>query len=746
MKYNSFKNHSEDFTQSGSSARKNTMRSGPVSHFCGNPSEKGVPTETAADNVLALHPRCPDPTADFAPLSDYLVEQLTARTAQWIDHLGRHVNLSYWKKLTRQILSTQGPGIQVIPAQAGSGKSTWILAFLLALTEYALQLPEQAESLGGVLLVVQKVETLNEIHSQLETELGKDAAQKMVALQSFTPSGKAAGLCPNPSVETHRQCRGERCPYAPQCPMLALSDQGWSAYILGVTQARFYGMRRKGIQNLLLQRECGGKVSHRHFLIFDEKPELYQIDVLSMGRLNDLSTHLEKLTTQNRLSDRQAAWLQSELSSCAMSAIQKLRRTTRIEYEDRPPKDALAGLCRLPIQPGDQEHFTRLKQGLHPFSTPEAASVLSILERLYNGEECLFCRSSGFHVTAARDGMAELLGAQVLIFDATAPVDGDYSFATQLTILQSPPPINTHLVRFHIYQHPHLNVSRSALRKPGLLDGLCVLVDQLLHKYPGPTFLCTYQDLSSYFVDHLSQESLAKLRLMPARTPPCVPYFGGTNGSNAFRDCTCVIILGYPRLDPETYLERTYAAWADAGFRKELLETADAMEQQDHPWKKGLRALPSVTDYENRHLAARLEQEIYRSLLRDAQCDRPIHVVLFAPPPDLWALLEIRFPSAQVEEIADLPSCIQLSRGNHRTYRDRPSAFAKLSAFLRGWEGETIAIATLLETLEISRSAWKELQSQPRFTALLEDCGVSAEGRGPNRRLVRRMAQQSIPA
>ena len=54
----------------------------------------------------------------------------------------------------------------------------------------------------------------------------------------------------------------------------------------------------------------------------------------------------------------------------------------------------------------------------------------------------LFCKSGGFTLYAIRDGMAELQDRQILIFDATAPVDGDYRQRQDLQWMPSSPPAN----------------------------------------------------------------------------------------------------------------------------------------------------------------------------------------------------------------------------------------------------------------------------------------------------------------
>lgn len=56
----------------------------------------------------------------------------------------------------------------------------------------------------------------------------------------------------------------------------------------------------------------------------------------------------------------------------------------------------------------------------------ELRSCSQVMDRLYEGEKCLLCKACVLHVITVQDGKQELRGRQTLIFDATAPADGDY--------------------------------------------------------------------------------------------------------------------------------------------------------------------------------------------------------------------------------------------------------------------------------------------------------------------------------
>lgn len=716
------------------SATKNAALCLPSLNSDQIPPGRALDAQTKSGTPKSLHPICPNPQAGMTQLAEPQIVKLTRLTMKHLRQLQGNLDMGYWKTTTRQILSADRPGIQVIPARAGFGKSTWIKAFLLALGELWVAADPLAEALGGVILVNQKVETLNECVDTLEAAFSSGTSGLVVALQSLTASGKKRGFCPNPDVGSYEGCDRLRCPYAAECPLKELEAQAPHAYILGLTQARFYGMRRDGTLDSLLLRETGEGTVPRRFVIFDEKPELIEICGLDTQKINNASTALEKLVADNRLRDDRACALQTGLNFHINRRVQELRRATRIERAGCTPQDELAGFCSLADQAdakGDYLHFRESLERRRDLTTKELKDCLFVLDQLYQGPPVLFCKSGGFTLYAIRDGVAELQDRQILVFDATAPVDGDYQQRQDLQWMPSSSPANIGMVTFHLFRHKRLNVSKNALKSPKVREAMCRLADKIVEHYPGLTFLCSYQQYARFIAENLQENTRAQIKMMPDKSPDCIPYFGGTNGSNAFNDCTNVILLGYPRLEPKTYLARTYATQGE-DFRLELKRVAEAERWEDHPWRDGFRRLPQVSEYECRHLAARLEQEIYRCALRNPDCKSDIHVFLFRPPERVWELLHQRFWGCKVEEYEGLPNCVEAVRAKAGIYGGHPTAYAKLAEFLEVWDGFEVKVTDLKVQLGITDSAWKELIKNEKARTLLARYGVERRGRGPN--------------
>ena len=587
--------------------------------------------------------------------------------------------------------------------------------------------------MGGVLLVIQKVQELNDIADLIHEHYPHGGGRLITALQSLTPSGKEHGLCLNPDVQNYSECDRTTCPYAEECPLITMSTQGASAFLLGATQARFYAMRRDNRLDDLLLRQRDGELPPvtRRFVLFDEKPELYQICALDQEKINLTSSALEKLAQKGWRNDRQVCSLQGSLHIHVEKPFYDLRRNLHHEVD----------FCTLQGDTEQRESYLKFRDRMLQSAGLVNATFrdcLEVMDQLYGDTPILCCSTGGFRIYGIRDGMSGLESTQVMIFDATAEVDGDYQGRKDLRFLASSPTRSMKRVTFHLFNHKAMNTSRNAMGNAWKKEGMCKLIAELIEQYPGKTFLCVYRNLSRYFAQHLSPHVLKTIQLMEEKEPPCVPYFDGNNGSNSFRSCSNVILVGYPRLSPDTYLARTYAAWP-----QDLLWDIDST-----PEKTNLRSLPSLNRYESHHLAARLEQEIYRCAIRNSDCGQEIHIFLFSPPKPVWEILCQRFPGCLVEQRDDLPDCVAECRDESRSYAGRPTAYLRIKRFLEQWDGQPISVSELRTQAEVSKSAWKELSDNGQLSELLTRFGAERTGRGRNTqiRLIASSANGQIPA
>lgn len=179
------------------------------------------------------------PMVPFSGLTAVQMAFMADRVMYYIEELcrrcGAAVDFEYWRKITKRVLEGLADRKPLVcPARAGSGKSTWITAFLLAACELRLKNDPLAD-VFSVLLVLQKIESLNGIRDTIADFFTNAPETLVVPLQGWTAASQKAGFCKNKQVTSFDQCRKDNCPYAASCDVLRFGQLAGQAFVLGVS-------------------------------------------------------------------------------------------------------------------------------------------------------------------------------------------------------------------------------------------------------------------------------------------------------------------------------------------------------------------------------------------------------------------------------------------------------------------------------------------------------------------------------
>lgn len=568
-------------------ATKNALAEETSTGISPNPAPRGIGRDTVPTPTEALNPHCPNPVEGFQALSKYLVEHMVSRVMHHMKVLCKEhhiaLDMNYWKQQTRFILSSQTTEeILVISSPAGSGKSTWIEAFMLTLTEMFREKSALADSLVGVAVVLQKVEDLNRLASVLNHDAPQDNPN-MVALQGWSQSGKELGFCQNPAVSCFDECRANSCTHAQTCDLLAFRRQAPRAPIIGLTQERFVMLRESGSLNSILYRvgEDGSPLPRR-YLIFDEKYQMAQLATLDKPCIDRASIELSGLIEKIDATDSRIRSLQQSLSYNIDRPFQELRKSLRAET-DRGVLDIQAGFCTLSgddCESGRKFSFQQFSDSIltdnGKYATANLRTALTVMSALHSGQECLFSKTNGFSITCIDPPPLQYGESQSIIFDATAEKDEDYCCLQNAKFSGGTPQCSERRLIFHSFTHRGLSPSKGAMNSDWKRTGLSRFIAELIEEaHAGENiFLCSYKDFAEDLAQKLKEamppEHFSHILLMPGRTQETIPYFGGTNGSNLFNTATTVFMLGYPRLNPRDYLIHACAAYGADQISEEL--------------------------------------------------------------------------------------------------------------------------------------------------------------------------------
>lgn len=191
--------------------------------------------------------------------------------------------------------------------------------------------------------------------------------------------------------------------------------------------------------------------------------------------------------------------------------------------------------------------------------------AFAVMDKLYAGESCIFSKMNGFAVASILPPAVRYGQCQSLIFDATAEVDPDYSALEKVQWIKKKSKQSTCQVKFHVYTHRDLDVSKRAMSAPWKIAVFSRLIAGKISALKADAFVCSYKDQAEMLADALkndmSSEDFAHVLLMDDKERPTLPCLGGTNGSNQFHKSEAVFMIGYPRLNSRDYLIHTCAAY-----------------------------------------------------------------------------------------------------------------------------------------------------------------------------------------
>lgn len=682
--------------------------------------------------LTTLVPRLNPDSDDFDHLPDYFIQSFTGQIMKWLrkiyDERGARLTKSMrkkWKRFTLSLLKTEGNDNPIVcAAKAGMGKTTWMTAVNLALCEYEVEgYPDSVSKeflRGGILFVVQKIDTLKEFEAAIEEHF-PGHPELISIVRSLSDKEVSNGLCSNPDVTSYSDCNPRDCLYSSSCKIASSSRRGYHSLITGITQERYYLLRQRcsGMVNMCY-RTIGDDAFPRFFLFFDERFDMPQIYRLSQNEINLFSDHLESLSASRKASEQKICNLQSSLSFCINYPFTKLRK----RYASSCP----IGYCTFKDQADTIKYYKEFRKRIEQADLMKligknGQNCLEVMDALIEGK-CLFIINPTFEIIYVSHPPLTYEVTRTVIFDATAGVDGDYFsiYDKDADPFDSPDFPNLH---FKVYTAEECNVSKTALNAPGKLDGMRALVNELLDESDGDTYISTNKKFSNSFFPDGIPKRVAKFN-------NGLPYYGGTNGSNDFRNCKNVILLGWPRLTNQEFLIRCFANW-EREMRQELddlLTFADSNPEVHDDLISWLR-LP--IRYQNHYLTARVEQEIFRCAIRKYDPSDCITVYLFYPSTDLVRLLIERFPKCDVKYIDEVPKCLLSAREMARTYNGEETAFVQLVKFFETWDGTKLLSADLRDNiLGLSRNTWDDLMKQPRTRKFLEENGITRVGRGRN--------------
>lgn len=619
------------------------------------------------------------------------------------------------------------PGtVTAIPFQPGLGKSTLIRALLEVFSNEFRQNTPIGQALGGVVVVVEKTAEAEELEALCNgTEPGPIIAR---AISSPNDYNLAQGKCPNGTATTYEECPGRNCSDFSGCRLAQSASQVHDTPILIMLHARYQRYMENMTPFLTWEDDAGEH--DRTLLLVDELPPMIEDNALNLGILNKIEAEFD----QFKPSYQTAIW--KEKTSLLFKWSEVMRYPFfKLENVVRKCCGKYGPVSRKELEDAGftAKKLDALQNQISEYIGPIDHTSLQLINAIRTAPNAYYAVGQDFSLFLPR--IRNLHGKTqpaTFLFSGTASLSPELSKNPDI---QSFPDRNLESfqrLQINVQHGDVFNASKSGLEKKrnlfSIIEWLRFVLPQIAQAHKR-ILLVTYksysaalwsalQDFYNVLIPYIGADGQAK---------PMLPYFGGMNGSNLYREATCVVCVGLNRFEPRDYICRTLALDFDGTCKSEI---DAAMEVEEG--RVRLDSFPSVMAMQDITLARDIVQLIFRSALRNHGESQPIELWLLQPPNGVLDHLRDYFGDCQIQEFADLPESCVLAAAINRDYKGAQTHAGKLLSFLeKAAVNKKLTPTQIREATGLSREQFKEARKHSQVRRYFKE-HMKVSGSGKN--------------
>lgn len=621
-----------------------------------------------------------------------------------------------------------------IPFQPGLGKSTLIRSLLKVLACEFQQNTPIAQAIGGIIVVVEKTAEAEE----LELLCNETGNQVVVARAISSPNdyNLAQGKCLNGSASCYAECAGRSCPDYADCSLVQSASQIHNTPILIMLHAR-YQRYMEDMSSFLDWEDSSGQHS-RTLLLIDELPPMIEDGILNVTTISGIESEIAQFKPSYQAQSRKEKdSLLYEWSRAVRNPFLKLR--SRLGNHSGmfgivSPKDMeSAGFTQSGLQ--------KLRDLLIEYFGTETHNSIQLVDVLLSARSVYY--AVGQDVSLRFPRLRKICGEKqpaTFLFSGTASLSPELSRNPDICSFPDQNLESFQRLQCNVQRGDQFNSSKSGLAKKrnwsALVAWLQSVLSQIAPKHKR-IMVVTYKRYAADLWNDLRDfhDVLIPYIGSDGKPQPKLPYFGGMNGSNLYKESTCVICVGLNRFEPKDYISRALALDFDGTCRDEI---NTALEVQEG--KLRLESMPCVMGMQDITLTRDIVQLVFRSALRNHGESQPIELWLLHPPNDVLRYLQEYFKDCQIQEITELPENCQLAVAANREYMGKQSHAGILLEFLSEQpEGASFTPAQIRDATNLTPAQFKEAKKHVAVRAYFEK-HIETTGSGRNTCYIKKAA------
>jgi hypothetical protein len=604
----------------------------------------------------------------------------------------------------------------VIPAKAGFGKSTLIQSILETIIEKIDAFHENEKEIDmGMIIVSDRIEDLKKIQSKIREEFGCHDDFKQTDWV-YVMEGWNKENCLNGVSEYYQGCCTTRnCPFYQDCWVFKQRSEQNDSPIVAMSNERFSYYRAERMSRFYTYNAYKG-VLPRKVIIIDEKPVLEKQLNVDETLLLKLSQAVNEMRIADLAEERDNKMYMKDALHQVSGKILELQKQykdyrSRIVFNDEDVFD---------------EKFLQLFSRYFKYQFSEELAAIQILFKSGG----LFCNttSSVYFKSIFPKEEFRIENFRTYIFDATG--EGDPSYTDEFVHFNIDDYKEYTNLTFYIVNE---NMSRSTIEKSK--SKLKVVADWIQKTFKEPTYVVSYKMCGKMNANQQLTRLLKTNKYVvfdkDKNGKSIVPYFGNTKGKNVFQDCRKMAQIGWNRMPSD----ETVAAFMYTFIRLEelrLLNESDMMKVQGYiqfDWENSEFGHDNINIFELRRLMVDLEQEVFRTKVRDFSSNEPVSIYLFGGDHRLKEMIAQRFKGCKFE-VESIPE-FDLEKYHQNGIDKQEKLLYKF--ICEEWDAQPIPIKQIRKDLDITDTYWSRLIKKENIQKLIVDKQIKIsriKGRG----------------
>lgn len=595
------------------------------------------------------------------------------------------------------------PGtVTAIPFQPGLGKSTLIRALLAVFSREFAHNTLIAQEVGGVIVVVEKTAEAEELESLCnEAGSGRIIAK---AISSPNDYNLAQGRCLNGSATSYQECLGRSCPDYTACPLVQASRQIHDTPVLIMLHAR-YQRYMEDMTDFLTWSDQSGQ-HQRTLLLVDELPALVEENILNLSSLNRFETDFStgKPSYQPR-ARREKEILLANWNRGLRAPFFHLTSSMR----NRSEAVGLVSRADLEAAGFTTDALRKLKAAITGYTGAEHHEATRLIDAVLSSQGA--CFAIGRETTLFFPRLREMHGPgqpAVFLFSGTTSLSPELFKNPDIRVLPDRNLESFQRLTIHIQRGDAFSSTKAGLSKKQNRAAVAAWLRHILPQLEHHRVLAvTYKSCAQVIWKDLAdfRELLIPYINSAGHEQPFLPYYGGIQGSNLYREATCVICIGLNRFEPQDYVSHALALdFGRSHHSADLLESTGGRLDMD----------PYVMDMQDITLARDIVQLVFRSALRSHGGTQPIELWLLQPPCGVIRYLRDYFKDCRILDHGELPESCRAAVTINREYRGNMTSAGKLLEFVSTrCRGTPLTPEQIRAATGLSRQQFKEAKRNP---------------------------------